>query len=143
MGVAVVEAFVDFLREGEGVDQSVLAGGALAGNDRRTFEPVPPVSSPACIRNSRIGSMLSKGTPWISTVKREVMAISPLPNRSAASEMARLSSAVIFPLRVITRPVEAVGGVFIPQKTQPLDAGNFLRRDACSGGVGLHLAEGG
>ena len=34
MGVAVVEAFVDFLREGEGVDQSVLAGGALAGNDR-------------------------------------------------------------------------------------------------------------
>lgn len=86
----------------------------------RTFEPVPPVSSPACIRNSRIGSMLSKGTPWISTVKREVMAISPLPNRSAASEMARLSSAVIFPLRVITRPLKRSAVFLSRRKPSPL-----------------------
>ena len=71
----------------------------------RTLEPVPPVSRPFWAKNSRRGSILSKGTPWISTVRREVMAISPLPYSSAAWAMARLSSAVILPLRVMTLPL--------------------------------------
>lgn len=42
-------------------------------------------------------------------VRRVVMATSPLPKRWAASEMTWHSSAVIFPLRVMTRPLNRSG----------------------------------
>ena len=48
-------------------------------------------------------------------VSREVMATWPLPKRSAASVMARISSAVILPLRVMTRPLKQ-SGVFLSHR---------------------------
>ena len=85
----------------------------------RTLLPVPPVSRPAARRSSRRGSMLSKGTCWISRVSREVMVTSPLPYFSAASVMARISSAVILPLRVMTRPLKQSGVRLSQRKPSP------------------------
>lgn len=50
--------------------------------------------------------MFSYFTPWISIERRVVIATSPLPKRSAASAIARCSSVVILPPRVITRTLK-------------------------------------
>ena len=52
-------------------------------------------------------------------VSRVVMATWPLPNRSAASVMARISSAVILPLRVMTRPLKQSGVFLSRRKPRP------------------------
>ena len=64
--------------------------------------------------------MFSKGTPWISMVRRVVMAISPLPNFLAASATTAHSSAVIFPLRVMTRPLKRSVVRLSHKKPRPL-----------------------
>ena len=48
-------------------------------------------------------------------VNRDVMVTYPVPNSSAASAITRASSAVMRPLRVITRPLKR-SGVFLSHK---------------------------
>ena len=64
----------------------------LQATTGRTFGPVPPVSRPCSARKAQNGSILANGMRYTSMVRRVVMAISPLPNFSAASTIARISS---------------------------------------------------
>ncbi len=57
--VAFVEALVDFLGNGVGIQKSVLAGGSLAGYYRTDLAPVPPVTRPSLAINCWNSSILS------------------------------------------------------------------------------------
>lgn len=127
--IAQVEALVDLLAQIVSVDQAVLTGRTLAGDDRADQRAVPPVVMPWAAKKSMSGWMFSYLTPW--DFKGQ-------PGRQRDDAGAELVRRVgDDPVLLGADPAVAGDGAdiediriaFIPQTAQELDALDLLRGD--------------
>ena len=137
--VAHKEALVDLLRQGVGVDETVLAGGTLAGDHGAHLG-----AGAAGLQTGLFPQELAQG---LDVLKGHTLDLHGETgghgNLAAAEALGRLGdhAALLrgnFAVAGNDTAVKTVGGTFVPQKAQALHAGDLALGD---GGVGLTHGE--